>query len=681
MVVAIPKKLWEHPNPKSTKMYRLMMHLNKCEGLNLQANLLTQTFQDLHTYSITQRNTFYLHMFKFLGILYTGTLATAVDESIPISAVPTWFPGVFLNFAENMLYSAGPTSADSQSCLASQRSTSCKDDGEIAVTACREAGSVVEHITWKELRARAAKMADMGIASIMQRVSLIDPKFIFYDDAAIYNGKVVELRENIAAVLEEVTKTSAPLCPSFVSIVAIPRFVIARPVCSSKHVTSLEKFLAIPSSTPEFERVGFSEPATIYFSSGTTGMPKAIVQTVGGIALNMLKEATLHEHQDENDVSLQYTTTGWIMYLAAVAPLLYGARVVLYDGSPLHPDPRIFISLLSKFKATKLGTSPRFLYELAKNNIRPRDIADLSLLKHVTSTGMVLSEDLFNWFYDEGFPRHTHLANISGGTEIAGCFGRENPLTPVYVGGTQGPTLGVAVGVYSLSEPLSSDGTALVGKPIEDGSPGELVATKAFPNMPCFLWGDGPVSPTTKFPLSSPGPKYISTYFSRYKDAWAHGDFCTIHPVTGNINFLGRADGVLNPSGVRFGSADIYAVIERNFSDRIADSLCVGRRRLGDPDEKVMLFVLMNSGCAFNEGLVIDIKQQIAKQLSKRHVPTFVFPTPAIPTTINLKKVELLVKQIVSGQQVKPSATLLNPESLAYYYQFARVEEKFKGKL
>ncbi|KAL5594765.1 hypothetical protein BROUX41_001679 [Berkeleyomyces rouxiae] len=715
--VPIPKKLWEHPDPKSTKMYRLMQHLNKVEGLTLE------TFQDLYTYSIAHRNTFYVRLFHFVGLLYTGTATTAVDEAIPISEVPTWFPNVLLNFAENMLYSAGPVSADAPSCLASARTTISKDDREIAITASREGGSVVEHVTWRELRARAAQMAgvlaargvrkgerilvvaansvdtlvvylgtawlgalfssastDMGIQGILQRAQLIDPKFIFYDDAAVYNGSIIDLTKNIAAVVKGVTEAKASSCPNFVSVVVIPRFAFPRQILLNSHIISLREFLATPSSTPEFERVGFNEPSVIYYSSGTTGTPKAIVHTVGGILLNMFKEGTLHEYRDEDSVSLQYTTTGWIMYLTAVSPLLFGGRAVLYDGSPLYPDHKTFVSLLSKFGVTKLGIGPRFLHELAKNDIKPREIADLSELEIVTSTGMVLSDELFEWFYSKGFPRHTHLANLSGGTDIAGCFGLENPLTPVYVGGTQGPALGVAVAIYDSSEP-SLDNEIPVGKAISDGSPGELTATLAFPNIPCFLWGDGLVSSTTNYPLKSPGPKYTSSYFMRYRDVWAHGDFCTIHPVTGNITFLGRADGVLNPSGVRFGSAEIYAVIERSFSDRIADSLCVGRRRPSDPDEKVMLFVLMKPGSVFDSSLVKDIKQEIGKQLTKRHVPTFVFEAPEIPTTVNLKKVELPVKQIVSGQRIKPSSTLLNPGSLDFYYKFARVEADIKGRL
>jgi len=304
---------------------------------------------------------------------------------------------------------------------------------------------------------------------------------------------------------------------------------------------------------------------------------------------------------------------------------------------------------------------PRWMSELQKNNIVPKNITDLSSLTTVTSTGMVLSDQLFEWFYDVGFPKHVHLANISGGTDLAGCFGQHNPLTPVYVGGTQGPSLGTPVAIY---DSLIEGGKGIPGAVVPHGTPGELVAPAAFPNMPVYFWNDN----------DPPGSRYFSAYFEKYDNVWTHGDFVMIHPITKNLVFLGRADGVLNPSGVRFGSAEIYGVLENGFP-MLADTICVGQRRPQDPDESVMLFVMMKPGEKFGIKLVNDIKAKIRKELSPRHVPKYIFETPEIPTTVNLKKVELPVKQIVSGNIIKPSGTLLNPQSLDYYYQFAKVEE------
>jgi acetoacetyl-CoA synthetase len=446
------------------------------------------------------------------------------------------------------------------------------------------------------------------------------------DDAALYNGRVVDLREKMGEVVEGLKG-----CSNFEGVVSIRRFEEARDISRVPKSETWASFLSSAKKDaplPAFVRLPFHEPFLICYSSGTTGIPKAIVHSVGGILLNYYKEGVLHEGLGPDSVTLQYTTTGWIMYLANVGVLLYGGRTVFYDGSPFQPDATILIRLAAEHKITKLGISPRWMFEVAKAGLRPRDMVDLSRLRIVTCTGMVLSDQLFEWFYDVGFPAHVHLANISGGTDIAGCFGAMNPLEPVYVGGTQGPSLGVHVAIY---DSLLPDGVE--GKEVPPGTPGELVAVTAFPNVPCFLWGDK-VQPSGG--PAAPGTKYHSAYFARFKHVWAHGDFCVVHPATGNISFLGRADGVLNPSGVRFGSAEIYSVVERRFADRVQDSLCVGQRRPRDADEAVMLFLLMRPGARFDRALVNEVRQAIAADLSKRHVPRYIFQTPEIPVCSGL---------------------------------------------
>lgn len=438
---------------------------------------------------------------------------------------------------------------------------------------------------------------------------------MFIDDAALYNGKVVDLRSKIAEVIDGLKD-----CNNFAGAVAIRRFEQARDISKIPQTQTWDSFLEGGKSTsvPDFVRIGFHEPFLICYSSGTTGMPKAIVHSAGGVMISYFKEGRIHEDLGPDTVALQYTTTGWIMYLTNVAILLFGGRTVLYDGSPFQPDASILVRTAAEQKVTKLGISPRWMHELAKNNLSPREMADLSSLRVVTSTGMVLSDQLFEWFYDKGFPSRVHLGNISGGTDIAGCFGILNPLTPVYVGGTQGPSLGLHVAIYDSLLPNGP------GKEVEHGTHGELVAANAFPNIPCFFWGD-------KEPAATPGSKYHGAYFARFDNVWAHGDFCQIHPVTRNIYFLGRADGVLNPSGVRFGSAEIYGVIERYFADKVQDSVCVGQRRPQDSDESVMLFLLMKPGVKFTRELVNEIKSAITRDLSKRHVPRYIFETPEIP--------------------------------------------------
>ncbi|EHA52412.1 hypothetical protein MCOR27_008405 [Pyricularia oryzae] len=691
----MPKKLWEHPDPKSTAMWQFMQRINDKHNAGLK------TFRDLHRFSITRRGEFWSSLWDAAGYIHEGTHDQVVDFDAPIDSVPRWFEGVRLNWAENTLYSRDRGSAPGT------RSLTSKEDDKIAVTEVREGASEIRDITWGELRRQTGELAaalagrgvkrgdrvvivgansietllvwlatawlgaifsssstDMGVDGILQRTVQINPKVLFMDDAALYNGKVVDLREKMTQVVSGLKKD----CSAFAGAVAIPRFQGHAKDVSK--VPNTETWASLHSQTqgaqpPPFTRIPFHEPFLVCYSSGTTGAPKAIVHTVGGLMLSLYKEGALHEGLGPDSVTLQFTTTGWIMYVTNIGVLVLGARAILYDGSPLTPDPTVLIKILSKYKATKLGTSPRWMLELAKRGISPKEVADLSSLKIVLSTGMVLSDQLFEWFYEKGFPAHTQLANISGGTDIAGCFGIMNPLEPVYIGGTQGPSLGIDVRVYDALEPNGP------GKEVPHGTPGELVAVNTFPNIPAFFWGDKQTAATS----APPGSKYHGSYFARFDHVWSHGDFVAVHPMTGGIHFLGRADGVLNPSGVRFGSAEIYGVIERRFADAVVDSLCVGQRRPQDSDESVMLFLLMRPGHKLDGKLEREVRHAIGEDLSKRHVPKYIFETPEIPTTVNLKKVELPVKQIVSGQKIKPSGTLANPKSLDFYYQFAKVED------
>ncbi|KAJ5633488.1 acetoacetate-CoA ligase, partial [Penicillium lividum] len=705
---AMPRKLWEHENIQSTEMYKFMQILNARNGTKLE-NLIAlfrlQTFTELYEYSIRNRSAFYDQLFDWANIIHEGSHSIVVDEAAPIDSVPRWFLGVRLNWAENILYSRKASDAKEHNGVYG------KESDKIAIIAIREGNTEKRNVTWSELRRDASHLAtalaahgvqegdrivaigansystllvflattwlgavftsastDMGVSGILQRAVQINPKFVFFDDAAVYNGRTWDLREKMA-----VTINGLKQCSNFSRLIAIPRFDKPLDVSS---ITGAETWSSIigPSATvhgpkaPPFARIPFHAPFLICYSSGTTGIPKAIVHTVGGVTLNAIKEERLHHRTFADTIALQFTTTSWIMYVLQVAGLLMGARLVLYDGSPMLPNWKVLVEILEEQRVTKFGTSPRWLSELAMNHVTPREIVKLDSLQVVTSTGMPLADHLFEWVYDAAFPKHIQLINMSGGTDIAGCFGTGNPLSPVFVGGTQGPSLGVPIAIYNAS----SSGS--IGSPVPLGTPGELVATAAFVNMPCFFWGDSAdFSPNTGAPL---GSRYHSSYFARFDHVWTHGDFCVIHPETRNIHFMGRADGVLNPSGVRFGSSEIYAVIDAHFSDRVANSLCVGQRRRSDLDESVMLFVLMRKGHSLDKNLVIEIEATIAKELSKRHVPKYIFEMPELPVTVNQKKVELPVKHIVSGQPVRLSGTLLNPRSLDYFHQFVEVEKK-----
>ncbi|KAI9731923.1 MAG: hypothetical protein M1834_004374 [Cirrosporium novae-zelandiae] len=642
-----------------------------------------------------------------------------------MDSIPQWFRGVRLNFAENVLFSSesnalfrdpspgyvvnggegggSPPSKSESKFSPSQQSKNGKEDSKIAVVEVREGCSSMRDVTWGQLRKRVGRLSqalrargvkkgdrvaavasnsvdtltiflataslgalftssstDMGTKGILDRLLQVRPRWVFMDDWAVYNGKRVDLRGKMGVVVEGLVEGRVE---EFEGMVAVPRFGMGEEedVGGVRMCQTYRSFLeAAEGEELVFERVEFRDPFLIVYSSGTTGQPKCIVHSTGGVVLSAMKEGVLHRHMGPQATYMQYTTTGWIMYLGLVQSLLFGTKIIMYDGSPFKPDLTTYLRLLGDQKVTHLGTSPRYLHELHKNHIRPREITDLSNLRLVTSTGMVLSDALFEWFYDYGFPPHVQLGNISGGTDIAGALATDNPLLPVYVGGCQGPSLGTPVKVY---DQLIEGGRGVKGKEVEHGTPGELVATAAFPNMPVMFWDD------------KDGSKYFETYFAKFDDTWTHGDFVMIHPLTKGMIFLGRADGVLNPSGVRFGSSEIYNIIDEKYEDSVADSICVGQRRPQDHDESVMLFLLMKPGVPFTRKLVNDIKTTIGEGLSKRHVPKYVFEAPEIPTTVNFKKVELPVKQIVSGMIVKPSGTLLNPQCLDYYYQFAKVEE------
>jgi acetoacetyl-CoA synthetase len=638
----MPRKLWEHPDPKSTQMYKFQVSLER------KLNRKFQDYSDLYAYSTASRSDFWLHTFAYFPLVYTGAPPDpCIDESARMDSVPRWFEGVYMNFAQSILFSGDGKG---------RPTTQGKEDAKVAVTVVRE-GAVaadIEDLTWGELRGRVGWLAnamkarglqkgdrvavvasnsidtltvflactalgglfsssstDMGVTGILDRLTQIRPRWVFIDDWSVYNGKTADLRPKMRAVVQGMKGVA-----EFEAVVVQPRFPARQhtDLSGMPRTTTKAQFLrAAPTSELAFEQVAFSDPFLIVYSSGTTGQPKCIVHSVGGIVLNGHKEGRLHRDIDDATVQLQYTTTGWIMYLASVQALLMGARMVLYDGSPFVPDLKRFVRLVGEQGVTHMGISPRYLQTLQTANVRPKEVADLSRLRVITSTGMVLSDALFEWVYDEAFPPRVHLDNISGGTDLAGCFGLGNPMLPVYVGGCQCLSLGTPVKVYDQTIESKQ------GVEVEDGVPGELVSFAAFPNMPVKFWGES-------------GPKrYFDSYFARFDGVWTHGDFIMIHPVTKNVIFLGRADGVLNPSGVRFGSAEIYGIVDAKFGDRIADSICVGQRRSNDSDESVMLFLLMKQGVKFTKELVDEVKSAIRKETSPRHVPKYVFETPEIP--------------------------------------------------
>ena len=357
-----------------------------------------------------------------------------------------------------------------------------------------------------------------------------------------------------------------------------------------------------------------------------------------------------------DDTYFQYTTTGWMMWTFMLSGLACGSRIILYDGSPFHPDLRTYLQFIHDQGVSVLGTSPRFLAEILGRGLKPLEIASFESLRVIGCTGAVLTPPMFQWTH-EAFGGNVHLISTSGGTDVCSSFVTGTPILPVYTGEIQCKTLGMKVEVWDPA-----------GNNIEHtGTPGELVCTRPHPSLPLYFWGD------------DSGEKLRDTYFSMYPGIWRQGDFIVVNPDTKGIMILGRSDGVLNPSGVRFGSGEIYTVLEK-FSNVLDDSLCVGQRRQQDLDERVLLFLKLRPGYKFTPQLETDIKGEIRRALSARHVPAYIFEVTDIPYTVNGKKIEIAVKQIVSGSNIQPSGTVANPESLKLYYKY-RDFDKLKSKL
>lgn len=682
---AMPRELWRHPDPKSTNMEVFRKRTNAKYGLNLQ------TSADIHKWSVDNLSAFWGDIWDTVGIIHEGTRTTVVDETARMDSIPDWFPGVKLNFTELVLFTKGPKGP-------LDITTVGKEDNKVALTSAREGGTDMYQVTWGQLRQQVGHISqalrahgvkkgdrvvgvvsnsvealevflatvavgaifsssatDMGTKGVLDRVLQIEPMYIFMDDAAIYNRKKTDLRPKMSEIVEGMKSVK-----EFRGMVALPRFAEPVDVSAVPRCQTLASFLRKAESKElVFERVPFRHPFFIAYSSGTTGIPKCIVHCGGGSALNIRKEQWLHHRIDSDSTYLQYTTTGWIMYVVQVNILLAGSHVVIYDGSPFQPGPEAFVRLMGDLKVTHLGTSPKYFQELQLRGFSPREHADLSNLRVVTSTGMVLSAALSDWFYDVGFPPTAQLSNITGGTDTNAALAIGNTFAPLYTGECHGFNSGIATEIYALVDTV--EGKVVRGRRCAPGEPGELVVTKPFPTMPVMFWG------------KEGAKKYFNSYFAKYDNVWTQGDFAMIHPRTHGLVMLGRADGVLNPSGVRFGSAEIYSIIDTHFPE-IADSIAVGQRRPKDLDEQVVLFLLMKPGHKVTPSLVKRIKAAIGRGLSKRHVPKYVFETPDIPTTINFKKVELPVKQILCGKRVVPSVTLRNPGSLDYFYQFVNIE-------
>lgn len=469
---------------------------------------------------------------------------------------------------------------------------------------------------------------DFGINGVVDRFGQIEPKILFCADGYFYNGKRFDSLHAVAGVLKQIS--------------SIEKTVVVPFTCDDADIGALSNGITwldmmVPNTALNCTPMEFNYPLYIMYSSGTTGIPKCIVHGAGGTLIQHIKEHSLHCDIGPDDRVFYFTTCGWMMWNWLLSALTTGATIILYDGSPFLDEGRALWKMAADEGVTVFGTSAKFISALEKAGVRPCDEFNLSALKTILSTGSVLAPESFDYVYD-AISADVQLSSISGGTDIISCFAGGNPLLPVRRGELQCLALGMQVQIYN------DDGEAVIGQN------GELVCSNAFPSMPVGFWND----PNDK--------KYHAAYFERFPGVWAHGDYAEITP-NGGMVIYGRSDAVLNPGGVRIGTAEIYRQVEK--LDEVLESIAIGQN--WDDDVRVVLFVHLRDGISLDEKLKGDIRAVIRDNTTLRHVPAKIVEVAEIPRTISGKIVELAVRNVVHGQTVKNMDALANPDALRHF--------------
>jgi len=471
---------------------------------------------------------------------------------------------------------------------------------------------------------------DFGVNGVVDRFGQIEPRVLFTADGYFYNGKRFDSLQKVDEVRQRM--------PAIERIVVVPYIEPDNSRTSLGDAVTLEQFVApFPAGDILFEQLPFDHPLYIMFSSGTTGIPKCIVHGAGGTLLQHLKEQQLHCDVKPDDRIFYFTTCGWMMWNWLASGLASGATLLLYDGSPFYPDGNVLFDYAQAENMTLFGTSAKYIDALKKAGLSPGQTHDLTSLHTLCSTGSPLVPEAFDYVY-RSIKADVCLSSISGGTDIISCFALGNPMLPVYRGELQCRGLGMRVEVWNdLGEPVRQE-------------KGELVCTAPFPSMPIGFWND------------PDGKKYHTAYFDRFPGIWCHGDYVELTEHDGLIIY-GRSDAVLNPGGVRIGTAEIYRQVEK--LDEVVESIVIGQE--WEEDVRVVLFVQLQPGLVLNDTLVDRIKRQIRSNTTPRHVPARVLQVDAIPRTKSGKIVELAVREVVHGRPVKNREALANPEALSQF--------------
>jgi acetoacetyl-CoA synthetase len=629
------RPLWR-PSPERAAKSALAQFMRRAGGF--------ADYAALHRWSVEKREDFWSLVWDFCGVQGTQGARRLVDgERMPGAQ---WFPDARLNFAQNLLRAPDDSDAivfwgeDKVKRRLTRRALHAlvsRLQQALAAAGVRKGDRVAGYLpnlpeSTAAMLATASLGAvwsscspDFGPQGVLDRFGQIEPKVLFCSDGYLYGGKEFDTQDKAAQVLARL--------PSVRKCVLLP-YLGAPPRVGE----SLEQFIAPFEAKPvAFEQVEFNHPLYILFSSGTTGVPKCIVHGTGGTLLQHLKEHRLHSDVGPGDRVFYFTTLGWMMWNWLVSGLAAGATLLLYDGSPFVARAKVLFDFADAEGMTHFGTSAKFIDAIAKVGLKPRATHKLGTLRAILSTGSPLLPEGFDYVY-ESVKQDVCLSSISGGTDIVSCFVLGNPILPVWRGEIQCKGLGLAVEVYDEQ-----------GRPLA-GEKGELVCTRPFPAMPIGFWND------------PDGAKYRAAYFEKYPNVWRHGDWCEITPHGGMIIY-GRSDAVLNPGGVRIGTAEIYRQVEQ--LDEVLESLVIGQDWEGDV--RVVLFVKLVEGRVLDEELINRIKKRIRDNTTPRHVPDKILQVADIPRTKSGKIVELAVRDVVHGRPIKNVEALANPEALEHF--------------